>query len=148
MILVRAVAAQSKLHIRLKKHIFVAHRHLLAKDAVVRSRAEREIVAVDRALGGAGDIDFMKLLFESTAVASWELDSSQQNRGDRKVRFVLDRDRIFALKFKAPPSGRSVMKKHRLQQKRNITQATNRTAIDLKTLGPFELAINQRDIDL
>ena len=40
------------------------------------------------------------------------------------------------------------MKKHRLQQKRNITQATNRTAIDLKTLGPFELAINQRDIDL
>src|SRR5437870_12115582 len=107
-----------------------------------------EIGDVNRALEADGDIDFMKLLFESTAVASWQLDYSQQNRGDRKVRFVLDRDRIFALKFKAPPSGRSVMKEHRLQQKRNITQARNRTAIDLETLGPFELAINQRDIDL
>ena len=94
-----AVAAQCESHVRIEKHVFVAHRHLLAKNAVIRSRAEREIVAVDPALGRAGDFDFVKLLFEPAAVTGWELDSGQQKRGDCKIRFVLHRNRCFVLEL-------------------------------------------------
>src|SRR5882724_5107643 len=111
----RAIAAQCELDVRFEKDILVTKRCLSTKDAVERSGAKREVVAVDGALGSARDFDFLRFFLKPAAVTGWEFNSGKQNGRDCEIRFVLNRDRILALKLKTSSSRRSVMKGNSFQ---------------------------------
>ena len=109
----RAITAQGELHIRFEEEVFVTQRSLFAENSVVRSGAECKIVSMNAARWRTRDVNLVKFFFEPAAVAGRKFLSGEQDRRDREVWLMLDRNRIFAFKFECASRRRGVMKRDR-----------------------------------
>src|ERR1700724_440823 len=118
----RAVAAQSELHIRFHKNVFVTQRILLAKNSVIRAGAEREIVPMNSADRRARYVDLMKFFQQSAGVAGWKFDAGEQHDRNGEVRLAVDRNRILSAELKGSSCTRRIFERDRFQKKRNITE--------------------------
>src|SRR5436305_1731619 len=68
-VLMRAFAPQRVLHGRVKEEALMTERCLQSEDPVKRTAPEREIVAVNSALGRSGNCDLVELLLQARRAA-------------------------------------------------------------------------------
>ena len=105
-------------------------------------------MTVNTAFRRARNVDFVEFFLNAAAVAGRKFCARDQYHRRGKVRIAFDRDRILSANFERPSRPGGVMKHYRFEQKRNIAEAGFRSAIDGETFRPFELAVDERNVDL
>src|ERR1700736_5398648 len=105
-------------------------------------------MSMDSARWRTRDIDLMKFFLDATAVAGWQFKPSEQNGRESKIGLVLNGDRVLTSHVELAPRAGRVMEQNGFQKERDVAESGFCSAIDRQAFRPFELAINERNVDL
>ena len=86
MVRVPSIAPKGKLRLRRKEKPFVTEKPLGAKNPVIRSGAERQIVAVDSALGRSLHFHFIEFLFDSATIPGGQFEARREIERTQSLR--------------------------------------------------------------
>ncbi|MGI8438121.1 MAG: hypothetical protein ACR2NX_14690 [Chthoniobacterales bacterium] len=145
----RTVAAERELAVGLGKERPITRRELHTENAIIRVRAEGEIVPVNSTHRRALDLHFVELLFDSGGVAGGEFHPADDQGGKREVWFVHFHPRIFRIvEIDAAPPARLLAVNDKPPQQRGVAQPSFGAVFDRESFRARIRAIDERHVDL
>src|SRR5260370_2039183 len=94
------------------------------------------------------DVDLMKFFLDPTAVSGWQFEPGEQNGRESKIGLVINGDRVLTSDVELALRAGRVVEQNGFQKEQDVAESGFCSAINREAFRPFELAVDERNVDL